>query len=97
MDNLINLGVNTEGSMETVTLSKKDPNYKLIDPVILSKHFSNCKTKYEILYNIGKVNDNILEWKNIPLNTKELDFRAEAKNKNIDYFGDHTIPIRWVE
>lgn len=103
LDNLKSIDIFMPGRFASIKLSKKDPSFKLVDPVILSKQFKDAPIKYKIgtngLANLEPIKGNILEWNNIPEKTFALSFSADATGGEgaFNYLTYHWIIIRWVD
>ncbi|WP_427814959.1 hypothetical protein ACQKTA_13515 (plasmid) [Enterococcus sp. 22-H-5-01] len=102
-----------DGYLPTVSMSKKNKNYTLIDPVILSDQFKE-KIVYDIDLiqnepedgsdcldneaNLTVTDNNELIWENIPSDTEYLLFSAHVNEGNFSYNADNIkIPIRWLD
>lgn len=89
-----------DNKLATYKISKSNPSLTIVDPVTLSSQFKNAKVEYSSFdENLTISSEGILEWKNIPTDTKELHFEffAEAEDGEASYLfrGQTTIPITW--
>ncbi|WYJ96993.1 hypothetical protein DOK67_0001296 [Enterococcus sp. DIV0212c] len=89
-----------DNKLATYKISKSNPSLTIVDPITLSSQFKNAKVEYSSLdENVTISSEGILEWKNIPTDTKELHFEFLAEVEDGEAFysfgGQTTIPITW--
>lgn len=89
-----------DNKLATYKISKSNPSLTIVDPVTLSSQFKNAKVEYSSFdENVTISSEGILEWENIPTDTKELHFEFLAEVEDGEAFysfrGQTTIPITW--
>lgn len=89
-----------DNKLATYKISKSNPSLAIVDPVTLSSQFKNAKVEYSSFdENVTISSEGILEWENIPTDTKELHFEFLAEVEDGEAFysfrGQTTIPITW--
>lgn len=111
--NLETIDVSVVGNLPTVTLSQRNRNYELFDPIILADLFkgkveySNVDVQYkeDVEDDGGEMaeftpsvsEDGLIRWEGIPTNAAELTFTAKIYEGQNHYYGEISIPIRWVK
>jgi len=86
-----------ERLFSTISLKKGMTSYSLINPFILSSQFEGGVEEITSNNEGFSFNDDILEWKNLNSETKEVNISWSFKSPDgkFKYIGDSSIPIKW--